>query len=81
MWRGPISHIFVLCAALAGCQFVDLARDNKEMNKLSAISGRIVRDKPSDNPVVVTLFFKRRELVNAKLIETGEFLFYAPPGS
>ncbi len=75
MWRGFIFQIFLLCVGLAGCQFVELAQDNKEMNKFSAISGRIIKDKTSDNPVVVTLFSKRRELLNAKLIESEEFLF------
>ena len=81
MWRGFIFQIFLLCVGLAGCQFVELAQDNKEMNKFSAISGRIIKDKTSDNPVVVTLFSKQRELLNAKLIESEDFLFYAPPGN
>ncbi len=83
MWRGPLFRAFALCIALVGCQFVDLARDKKEMNKFSAISGRVVKEKPSDNPVVVALFsnlLRRKHLVNAKLIDSKEFLFYAPPG-
>ena len=81
MWRGPIFRVFVLCVALAGCQFVDLASDNKERKKLSAIRGRIVQEKPTDNPIVVTLCSKQHELINAKVIDTKEFLFYAPEGT
>ena len=74
----------VLSFALAGCNLVDMVRDNKEMKKFSTISGRILKHAPSDNPIVVALIsdaIKRENVVNAKQIESKEFSFGAPPGN
>ena len=69
--------------AVSGCQFVELKQELKEMEKFTAIEGTIVQEHLNDAPVAVALFsnsLKRKNLINAKLIDGRKFQFFAPPG-
>ncbi len=71
------------CAVLSACQFVDLDRDLKELESLSYIEGSISLDPTSENSIAIALFsdeLRRDQLINAKLVESRDFLIGAPPG-
>lgn len=73
----------LLALAVAGCQFIDLKQELKEMEKFTAIEGTVVQEGLSDAPVAVALFsdaLKRKNLINAQLIDGRTFRFFAPPG-
>ena len=79
-----IPTVAVLFLSTAGCQFVDLDRDLKEMEKFTFIEGEILLDVPSKSPVAVALFsdsLTRKNLINAKLIDGRKFRFGVPPGN
>jgi len=82
-WRRPVILAMALCLGLGACQFIRMGRDLKEIVQYSVINGTIAREKSNDNPVVVALFakkLKRSRLVDARLVETGQFRFVAEPG-
>lgn len=72
-----------LCLGLGACQFIQMGRDLKEIVKYSVINGTIAREKSSANLVIVALFakkLKRSRLIDARLVETGQFRFVAERG-
>lgn len=72
-----------LCLGLGACQIIQMGRDLREIVKYSVINGTIARQESSGGPVVVALFakkLKRRRLVEARLVETGQFRFVVEPG-